>query len=532
MANIWDWVTDEYWVDTALGSGDDDGTSPANSKRGVVAIKTGFEVDHDAGVACIVRRTSAYDEAIAAQDADISPTADGTAALPVVFIGWPRGAIPDTTITEGDWTNGSTTVDNIVGITCARLAHQARWITAPNGHKYLIARVIDSNTVVIDREYAGGTVTGVDGKFQIEEDEDYVGRPQAGIDAGWDADSHNLPTIDFNDEAYQIYCNGSEYLSFRNFNMIDSSDVYGNIRCNNTAKFELLGCLIKQNTSNAAVLSFFNTWVLERFVIEGSGSGSSQNGIGYAFGSNFDGKLKDGAIYNCGNHGIVTNGIDICLKNVNVGVEIANGDDDIMMSRGGMVKGTDVKLGGSNGYVIFDTASSGLKCSIENYQKILGEHKSWNFSGESDRVAVIGTNANKKLSDYVLKISPNQDRVFVIDNWKQEYFVGNFDLDAGAHTIKYWIYNDTGDTLNDTHGKENIYLEGKYINSYDDTSEYTITDVLSPEIDIIQAADADAWTQLSLTFTLATAGRVKVSLRVAKYEATAYILVDPESVIT
>ena len=523
-----------YWIDTALGSGDNDGTSPANALRGTSAIKTGLEVGHNAGVRVWIRRTSAYDEGVVELDADIAPTANGTAALPVYFAGWPRAAIPNTTITEGDWTNGSTTVDNIVGITCARLAHQARWATAPDGHKYLITRVVDANTIIIDREYAGGTVTGIDGKFQIEEDEDYDIRNDEEDGSGWDADAHDLPEIDFNDEAYQIFANGDEYLSFRNLSLKNTNDAYGLLEGAAGGKIEILGCLFKQNSINQCVFHpGYPKCVLRRFTIEGSGAGGTQNGIGYSYGANGVVDIADGAIYNCGNHGLQADyQWSGNLKNVNIGVEIANGDDEISIGRGALFEGYDVKLGGSNGYILINSTNPGHKVSFENYQKILGSHKSWNFGGEAISIAVTSTNANKKLSDTVLQISPNQNRVFVIDDWKQDYFVGNFDLDAGAHTIKYWIYNDTGDTLNDTAYNDNIFLEGKYIDSYDDTSEYTIASCFSTEIDILDAADADDWDFLTLSFTLAIAGRVKVYLRVAKYEATAYILLDPESVIT
>jgi len=604
MANIWDWVTGQYWVDTALGTGGDDGSTPSDAKRGTSAIKTGFEVDHAAGIACVIRRTSAYDEGIVGFNADIALTANGTPALPVVFLSWPRAAIPNTTITEADWTNGSQIVDNVVGITPSWRGHLARWATAPDGHKYLLTAilvkftvdgmghgdefevgeiltnttqtkkgkvwkfidnldttgtiwaVVDSSSAwvdddnitsdgggdaelsanaiavgfLIDREYAGGTVTGVNGKFQIDEDPDYVNRPQAGIDAGWDADSHDLPIIDFNNEAYQLNITTDRYIIVSGFNVKDSADMDGIIFSRSNLYTLIKNCLFKQSSSNTPIVGMrLDSTTINNCIIEGSGTGTSQTGINTVSGSIVN--LNNIALYNCGKFGIKVLG-KYNIVNSNFGIEMSNGDSEIRLDTpAGLVKGMDVKFGGSNGYIEYTNISEGI--FIENYQKILGNHKSfYNSFGEGESVAVTSTNANKKLSDKVLKISPNINSVFVVNEWKKELFVGNFDLNVGAHTIKYWIYNDTGDTLNDNHATENIYLEGKYIDSYDDTTTYTITNVFSTEIDIIQATDADAWVQISLAFTLATAGRIKVYLKVAKYEATGYILLDPIAVIT
>jgi len=73
---------------------------------------------------------------------DILPIYDGTASSPIRIIGWPRAAIPNTTITQADFTNGSKVIDNVVGITINRQKHTNRYITAPDGKQYHITAVL------------------------------------------------------------------------------------------------------------------------------------------------------------------------------------------------------------------------------------------------------------------------------------------------------------------------------------------------------------------------------------------------------
>ena len=284
----------DFFVDDSVVGGLDDGTdwdTNAFNTGGNRGIKTALEsAGYAPGDKIWIRRTTVYDEAIAAQNANINVGDDGTPAAPLEFIGWPRAAIPNTTITQADFTNGSTMIDNVVGITPVRERHQARYVTAPDGFQYLITAILWEFTVdgmgagdeftvgsllnhtgntrkgkiytfvdnldttgtiqavldaeqtwdntdnitdadggdaeldvnaaavgfIIDREYAGTTVIGVNGKFQIEADEDYATRPNVGaLRATWDVDPLNLPIIDFNNEAYYLLVT-TLFLIFRN----------------------------------------------------------------------------------------------------------------------------------------------------------------------------------------------------------------------------------------------------------------------------------------------------------------------------
>jgi hypothetical protein len=594
------------YVDSALGSGNNDGTSEANAWRGVDAIKTGMETNHAADTVVVYRRTSVFDIGAGSTAADIGPTDDGTAAIPCYHIGMPRAAIPNTTITGADFTNGSRLVDNVAGITPGLRAHGARWITAPDGKKYLITAVlweftidgmaagaefeladkltnttanpdrygkvwkftdnlnttgliqaavdsavawvdndnITSNTggdaelsanatavgFLIDREYAGSTVTGTSGKFQIEADEDYAAFHAAGVGASWEADAHDLPKIDFNDGAYQLVLSSDYYFSFRNFYFEDSDDTLGIIRATLSLFVEFIGCIIKQSVKNRMLFSAtYQNVILNRFIIEGSGVGNIQNGIQLEASIV---TIINGAIYNCGNYGIYELGINVTEKilNLNIGSEITNLSYDIGSLYQCYLKGRDMILGGLNGYVLFANPSKSV--TIENYQKTLGINCGFYHGGSWESIAVTSTAANKKLSDTVLKIIPSINIVPSIEDWKQSVFLGVFSLASGSQTIKFWIYNNGCGTLNDTLYSDNIYLKAKYVDSYDDTSEYTQTNVYSAEIDIANAANANDWDYLQVTVNPAVASLVRVELLLAAYHATGYILVDPLRVIS
>jgi hypothetical protein len=246
-------------------------------------------------------------------------------------------------------------------------------------------------------------------------------------------------------------------------------------------------------------------------------------------------KLIDGAIYNMGDYGISFEHA-LELRNVNIGVEIANGDDDININEQGIGFGMDVKLGGTNGFVTRIAGSTGdlwdQYIRLENYQKVLGDHRTFYPGGIFERAAVAGETPNKKLSDYVLKITPNVDYAYKYEEGQCVLFEHEYQLNAGANTIKYWLYNDVGVTLNNGDARADIYLVAEYVDSYDDTSEYTIIKTYSTEATIADAADADDWDSLSVTMTLAIASKVRVRLLISYYDLTGDIFIDPQAVLS
>lgn len=513
-----------YFVSSADG---DNGDSGATLDLAWATLEYALESGGlSAGDTVMIRRTHSE-----IPTSNIAPNYNGTPASPIIIAGCPRDAHA---ISSSDWTNGSVSV-NVDDNDMDREQHQGRYITAPDGETYLITRVTDSATIVLDREYAGSTSSN-DATASIQAD-DIVADWESYDDSGdtikksnWEADADDLPVIDFNDGDYQLILNANDdNLEFHNMEVKDSTDSSGIINIyNGPSNFLLKGCLLKQSTQNDLLLGLqYGASVnVERCIFEGSGSGGDQRGIRGQYGAMIS--LKDCAIYNCGGNGIYLHGSVLFLENVNIGTEIANANDDIycLYSK---IYGRDVRLGGSNGYVDFDSTGNGyhlMRCSFENFQKVLGNHRTYYPGGYFERSAVSGETPNKKVSDYVMKIvpnvncTPNEEGAFIMLRHEIE-------LTADTHTLRYWIYNDTGDTLNDTTAKDDIWLKAEYIKEYDDTSEYVIAEEFSDEIDIADAADADDYDYLEVTITTATAGKVRLTIYLSYYSAAGNIFIDP-----
>jgi hypothetical protein len=268
---------------------------------------------------------------------------------------------------------------------------------------------------------------------------------------------------------------------------------------------------------------------LKRFTIEGSGSGSSQDGMLI---SNANLNIEDGAIYNCGDNGISTTQTFGRIENVNIGVEQANGDDDVSSTRGCDIKCKDLKLGGTNGLIDFGTSTTNdpyFFLDIENYGKVVGDNRSFFPGGYHEKAAVTGETPNKKNSDYIIKIVPNINQAQAIEllTYKVfEFFID--DVATGSQTLTLDIYNNMGATINNGDAKGDIYLKLEYLDGYDDTSEYVYTKGYSTENTIAAAADADDWDSLSVTFNPAATGRVYGTVYLRTYSATGTLFIDPK----
>jgi len=347
-----------YYVDSNSGDDEDNGTTQALAWA---TLENALEVESlAAGDIVWVRRT--HVEYSGSPTSDLYPAAIGEVGNYVRIIGWPRAALPDTTITSASWTNGSTTVDLVVGVTLSRTEHCGRWATAPNGSKFLITRIIDSNTLIIDREYSGTGVSAANGKFQIEAYEDFSGKP-ADID-GWDSDADDLPVLDFNGTAYKLNLSRT-YAEMCNFEVINSISTTGVVYLANNSK--IVGFLIS-STYNWYVLYSNGNSCIDRTVVTGNATGSSQAGF------RGEGILTNLAIYNMGGYGIHYTGPAV-LNNVNVGVEQVNAQADIYGAD--IIRGVDVKLGSTTKIEFGGVNTEDLEgVKIENYQKVLGDHVS------------------------------------------------------------------------------------------------------------------------------------------------------------
>lgn len=475
----------EYYVEPA-GNDGNLGTAPG-AGNAWLTVKYALETAGVPGLVADdnvwVRRTI---NEIPAGPADITSAFDGTAGSPISLIGWPRDEVTGT----ATFTNGSSSV-TIVSIAAARRKHAGRRIKCDaDGKWYLITRVVDANTFTIDREYAGTTAAVAN--FTIQKDDDFDTRPAAGIAAGWGADADDLPVIDFNDGNFQMNLIANNYHVFKNIEFKDSTDVSGIIECRNSIATSLIGCLLKQSVQNDIIMRIvYQSIYCERVIIEGSGAGASQIG----FRQNLNGfvHLRDCAIYNCGSHGIA-----VCssfLENVNIGVEQANGDDDILLYEVGNVYGRDVKLGGTNGYVSwYSYYTPQLAVELENYNKILGAHKAWFVGGTIEKVLADGggnrPNQRAGGNANVIEILPNVANYEFIPDWAVMVFRHEYVVDTTARTWRYYVQNNNCGLLSATQ----LWMKLEYVSDYDDTSEYVMETIVSDET-VANRANNNDWTQ-------------------------------------
>ena len=592
----------DYFVDSTTGDNGDNGTTFDLAWATVeYALETA-----DLSAGDIVHVRPVHSEI---PTSDIALIDRGTADNPIQIIGWSRAALPDTTITAADFTKGSKIIDNVTGITPARVAHINRYITAPDGKQYHITAVIweagldgigagdgfavgeiltnttqtkkgkvwaaaetestdtiqyvrDSATAWVDndnlissgggdgeidasgetavgfilsQEYAGSTVTGTDGKFQIDADPDYS-TDQAIDDSTWtikkaDWDAQDLPTIDFNDGNYQIKFFTDYYFSFKNIEFKDSADSSGILYGDVVKAIKLEGCLFKQTAANCIILNIGSSTYgfLKRVICEGSGSGTSQVGLYIRLG-----KLVDVVVNNAGDFGLQVSGV-LKIQRVNVGIEMANSDDDICTDRSSQLTGADLAIGGTNGtYSVSNSAyiCPFYKVHIENYQKVFDDHFIDFRGGTSKNVDVGDSNAPSAASPAgsitdLIAVYPNSSGYEYIEEWLMPLATWKIWAAAAAETYTVYIQNNMGVTLNDTAAKDDIWLKLTYIDFYDDTTKYRKKELFSTEIDILDRADATDWDSLTIAnHTPAKAGWAVLELFVSKYVASGQIYID------
>ncbi len=287
-------------------------------------------------------------------------------------------------------------------------------------------------------------------------------------------------------------------------------------------------------------LSTGTNFTLDRFTIEGSGSGTTQHGLQV---SSCIIKVTNGAIYNTGDYGFLssTSGITY-FDNVNIGVEAACGDDDIYATSGGQIIAKDLKLGGNIGYVYAQGSGVGNYpvVQIENYQKVLGEHRTYWGGGYYKKTLVTGaTTPNKKLSDYVLEIIPNiSGEEFSIPEQQFCVFETEIFADTGSQTLKYWVFNDIGATLNDVAAQDNVWLEIEYVAGFSATPDPDVCvmkKVISDGaamIDILDNGGDTDWDYLEATINPAVASKVRCKIYWSKYSAAGEFFIDPQVVIS
>ena len=604
-------ATTHWYVDDTASAGND-GTSPTDAWESIqTAMQYALFTLGNVNKVWIRRTTSFTFTA-----SDIIVADDGLDDAPIEFIGWPRPAITNATITGADWTNGSNLVDNVANITPKREQHVGRFCTAPDGNTYLITAILyeagldgiedgvsdftvgskltnttttqygkvwaytddggDAGTIqyyrhpdtayvendnitdadsgdgeidasgetavgfIIDRKYAGSTVTTTNGKFQIDADPDYADRPTW---AAADGDAIDLPIIDGNGLNFCLACGwGDEYFSFKNLmlkNAIDS--IYGIMQIGHGCFIE--GCLFSNRVGdNECLIYSQGAAIINRCILEGGGAGADAYNRGIVVEQEVAFSVYNCAVIGMGDCSLYSGQNDftaVYLENVNFGIEAPDNDSNIVFSRDSILHGRDVNLGGDNGYYETEGQGTGpLKAlRFENYQKVLGDHKTFYSGGEYISTVLTGaTTPNKKLSDTVLKITPNiNDCEFYVPDLIHRIPLGEINADAGSQTFSYWIHNLTGVTLNDTAATDDIFLQAEYVESYSATptpDAYTMAIATSTLIDIVdQAGNPSTWVSLGVTCNPATESKVRLWVCVRIYD-TNDIFIDPQVVIS
>jgi hypothetical protein len=468
----------------------------------------------------------------------IYPGYHGTPTAPIRVIGWPRAA--DASITQADWTNGSTTVDTIVGLSMDKEQHTGRYITAPDGKTYLLTYVTDSNTILIDREYAGPTVTATSGACTIQADEDYD-LAQAIDDSGWTidvaawtADADDLPLIDFTATAFYLYTTARRDWRFHNLHIKGGTSFAIQGQDSKTLFYQ--GCLLEA-TGNAQCAYFNRTQVrLDRCILLGSGAGAAQ--VGFSINSGSNAYLSNSAIYGMGDLGVyIQQGSILYLDNVNIGVEVANGDNVIAsIYDNNVVIGKGVILDTRGGDVIFTGTPSGNTFRFEDFGKVLGAHKQYTLQGTLTKLDVVAGSGDpyKRAAgaDSVIEILFDESNTSSHMPSPDEPFAGlifEHEFEASTDTKDYRYYVQAEGVVTATE----LWLECEYVSSHDDTTEYTLTKVESDEA-FTARADAEDWAEyLEVTgITPAVASKVRIKLFCSYYHATNKIYVDPKVVIT
>ena len=453
---------------------------------------------------------------------------------PIRVVGWPRNTFA---ITSATWTNGSTTVDSILPASMDREKHCGRFVTGPDGYDYLITKITDTNTIVIDREYVGATVTSTAGAATIKADEDYT-TAQAIDDSAWtikkadyNADADDLPCIDFKNTAYQFLVDRRCY-SFRNMEFRDSTDSTGIFKSSSGQFTELIGCLLYQD-QNAPLIWPANTMRIKRCILSGNATGAVQSGF-----RNYSGScrtyIEDCAVYDLGSQGVQMDGLTY-LENVNIGIEGALGGACIYLHGPARAFGRDVKLDDTNGYISGYQTSTHERLEIENWQKTLGAHKTFTLQGEITKKDVVtGSGDPEKRTggaDSVVEILFNLTGVNYFNepmhDWTDAVFKHEFDATTDSKSYRYYVQSQGAVTA------AQIWLECEYVVSYDGTSEYVVKKVESDEA-IAQRTGTTDWTQyLEVTgIQPAVASKVRIRLKCRYYHATNKIFVDPKVSIT
>ena len=358
--------------------------------------------------------------------------------------------------------------------------------------KVAVANGNASLCFIIDRPYAGADATD---SCTIQADEDYTFAQSLGAgegvddEADWDDDAADLPTITQNG-AFEISFSSDDYFVFKNLNFISGGNDYM-IVFSGSMQSAIVGCLFKSTHSNQSVYISNQSAIIRQCVFEGDNANNpGANQMGY-YGTGEEAFLEYVAIYNMDDSAIKTTG-GLHLKNVNLGIEEANGDDEIEIYENCiLIQGSDVDMGGTNGYIMYAGSTFGSFATFENWGKTLGAWRTFLPNIIADKSPTSGLTCNTKISDDVIEINTTgvyADPSYIGYGRGFKLYEARIVPTASGKDYRVWVFNDTGNTINDTTAFDDVWLQCDVVANYDDDSEYVINSVFSTEIDI---ADQD-----------------------------------------
>ena len=445
--------------------------------------------------------------------AEMAFATTGSAMAPSRIIGCPRAAF---SITSATWTNGSATVDNVLPATLSKLKHCARMVTGPDGFDYFITKIVDSNTFIIDREYAGPTVSSTSGAATIKKDR-YYDEFAAIDDSSWtikinDWLSDTGELAQWNQGSYKFQNSNRGYKIFSNIYSYGTSVVaYPH---NETCLYNM----IMETSYGLAVYS--NSSKLDQCV---SNSKIQCGG----------GTFTNCAIYGCPANGFYSESRIAYLKNVNIGVEAANGSADIIIRRGTII-GIDVDCDLSS--VTRSAMGEGLNetlpqfINIENYKKQVGNHIWVGYQGQCLKVDADGSGdipsqrSGGAVELIEAKFDYSSSIVFADRWWKSALiFEHEFQVDDTSKDYRYYVQSMGALT------SDNLWIEVEYVAEYDDDSEYVMKTVSSSD-SVSARSDQDDWSQyIEVTgIQPATASKVRIKCYCNYYHATNKVYIDPK----
>jgi hypothetical protein len=516
----------DYFIDTTLASGSNNGTSTDNAWQN---IETALEYNHfHAGDYIWVRRVSSF--AGATSNITINSGSDGTRLNWINFSCWPRIELTFT----ATFTNGSTTVSAVSGITADFEQHAGRRIKNNTNGKWYIITNISGSDFIIDREYAGTTAATAD--CTIEEDELYD-IAQAIDDSAWtikkttwNADANDLPIVDMEATAYYLLFNDPYHWRVMGIHFVGGTAT-GTVYVGSSSHVQFKYCLFEQDQNNNCLYCASESTInfVDQCIVYGNSTGTSQFGVVLARGTRLI--MTNSAIYNMGGGGLDSANGCAELNNVNIGVEAANDSYDVFLGIHD-VQWKDVKLGSTN--KIQDGIFYRGQIMIENYQKVLGAHYCFNTNGIMQGVAVVAGSGDpyKRTdgADMVLSITQTQStdsRSTIFDGAMLSAFKALVWADTTSKTYRFYCQANALSTT-----AAEVFVKASYVDEYDDTSEYHYGIIKSDET-ISARSGADDWSQyVEVTVQPAVAGFVELEILTGFYDADGILYIDPMVVIS